>query len=89
MTSMDHRGCTAHTKKVYSGPVANDIEDKMCLVVRNPKVTVSEVLQLESGRRSGLLRILAHPRRMPIAILGSMFICPCCVDVKFSHKVCP
>ena len=47
ITIMDHRGCTAHSNKEYTGPAANDIEDEMCVVVRNPKVTVSEV---EAGK---------------------------------------
>jgi hypothetical protein len=47
ITIMDHRGCTAHANKEYTGPAANAIEDEMCVVVRNPKVTVSE---LEAGK---------------------------------------
>jgi hypothetical protein len=42
ITVLDHRGCTAHDNKEYTGEKANSQDDEMCVVVRNPKVTVSQ-----------------------------------------------
>ena len=42
ITIMDHRGCTAHDNKEYTGAKSNDQDDEMCVVVRNSRTTVSE-----------------------------------------------
>ena len=42
VTVFDHRGCTAHDNTEYTGEKANSQDDEMCVVVRNPKVAVSQ-----------------------------------------------
>merc|ERR1712216_378197 len=42
ITVLDHRGCTAHDNTEYTGAKANSQDDEMCVVVRNPKVAVSQ-----------------------------------------------
>ena len=42
ITVLDHRGCTAHDNTEYTGAKANSEDDEMCVVVRNPKVAISQ-----------------------------------------------
>merc|ERR1740117_645411 len=36
---LDHRGCTAHENKEYTGEKASSQDDEMCVVVRSNRVT--------------------------------------------------
>merc|ERR1719183_1859687 len=39
ITVFDHRGCSAHANKEYTGPKANAMEDEQCLKVQSVKIT--------------------------------------------------
>ncbi|EKX36002.1 phycoerythrin alpha subunit 19 [Guillardia theta CCMP2712] len=42
ITIFDHRGCTAHANKEYTGAKANSQDDEMCVKVASAKIAVSE-----------------------------------------------
>merc|ERR1719199_2213214 len=38
ITVFDHRGCSAHANKEYTGPKANSMEDEQCVKVQSIKI---------------------------------------------------
>jgi len=42
ITVFDHRGCTAHTNKEYTGGKSGDQDDEMCVKVEQKKLAMNE-----------------------------------------------
>lgn len=47
ITVLDHRGCSAHANKEYTGPKTGDQDDEMCIKAQSMKISVDSNVAAE------------------------------------------